>query len=394
MVIRRILSAFLFLPMLTMLSACGSSPVVGVILPSTGSASQYGESIESGVRLAIREAREKGQLPEKFAVLWADSQSDPAIAVKEFRSLVEDKGAKIILGGATSAEAQAMIPVMDELQTICLSPSASAPGLTRQSKYFCRVYPSDELEGHTAGKFMSDRLKASRVLLLVGNAKYSEGIESEFQKEYVDHSGGVLSDKIDLNSENWETQLARALRQKPNAVYIIGYSDEIVRAIKALRADDFKGRIVTTSAFYISRAIRAAGKAADGVLFPLPPFDRNSQKEPVVSFVHHYMDAYQRAPDVFSAHGFDAMNVILEILREARPPETPELAKELHFGLANFTGVTGPILFDDYGDVRHYPKMFIYKDSMVQGYQHYLDIKRRQIIGQVQDLLNPDGPGR
>jgi len=387
MAIRRILLSFFLLTAVSLLSACGSEPVVGVILPSSGSAGQYGESIESGVHLAISEARDQGRLPAKFEVLWADSKSDPVVAVKAYRDLVEAKGAKIILGGATSAEARALIPVMDELQIICLSPSASAPGLTKLSKYFYRVYPSDELEGHTAGKFITDRLKATDVLLLVGNTEYAEGIESEFQKEFVDHAGGQIFARIDLNDEGWEKELKKSLRKKPGAVYIVGYSDEIVRAIKAVRADGYRGRIVTTSAFYISKAIKAVGSVAEGVLFPLPPFDRNSQKEPVLSFVHHYMDVYNRAPDVFSAHGYDAMNVILEILREAHPPATPELAKELHFGLSNFTGVTGPILFDDYGDVRHYPKMFIYKDGMVQGYEHYLEVKRKQIIHQVQGLL-------
>jgi len=388
MTIRRVLLSCLVPGAALLLSACGNKPIVGVILPSSGDAAQYGESIESGARLAISDAREKGQIPPKLEVFWEDSKSDPATAVKLFRNLVENKGARVILGGATSAEARALIPVMNELKVICLSPSASAPGLTRLSKYFYRIYTSDEVEGNTAGKFMNDRLKAARVLLLTGNSEYASGIESEFQKEYVDHGKGTISARIDLNSEGWELQLKKGLRQKPDAVYVVGYSDEIVRAIQAIRKDDYPGRIVTTSAFYISKAIKAAGEVADGVLFPLPPFDRNSDKEPVLSFVHHYMDSYTRAPDVFSAHGYDAMSLILEILREAHPPVTPELAKELHFGLTNFVGVTGPILFDDYGDVRHYPKMFIYKDGMVQGYEHYLEVKRRQIIQQVQGLLS------
>lgn len=387
MAIRRILLSCVLLPAGLLIGACSSKPIVGVILPSTGEASQYGESIESGARLAITEAREKGQLPPKFEVLWADSGSDPDTAVKIFRDQVENNGAKVILGGATSAEARALIPVINELQIICLSPSASAPGLTRLSKYFYRLYPSDEIEGQTAGKFMTDRLKAPNVLLLAGNSEYASGIESEFRKEYVDHGKGSISARIEMNDEGWEARIRKALRAKPGAVYIVGYSDEIIRAIRVIRKTGYKGRIVTTSAFFISKAVKEAGEIADGVLFPLPPFDRNSEKEPVLSFVHHYMDAYQRAPDVFSAHGYDAMNLLLEILREAHPSVTPQLAKELHFGLTNFVGVTGPILFDDYGDVRHYPKMFIYKDGVVQGYEHYLEVKRKQIIQQVGDLL-------
>ena len=52
------------LAVLSVLSmGCGSKPVVGVLLPSTGEAGTYGESIESGVRLAISDARDREELP-------------------------------------------------------------------------------------------------------------------------------------------------------------------------------------------------------------------------------------------------------------------------------------------------------------------------------------------
>ena len=46
-----------------LLVGCGSKPVVGVLLPTTGSASNYGESIESGIRLAISDATARQQRP-------------------------------------------------------------------------------------------------------------------------------------------------------------------------------------------------------------------------------------------------------------------------------------------------------------------------------------------
>jgi len=127
------------------------------------------------------------------------------------------------------------------------------------------------------------------------------------------------------------------------------------------------------------------------VLFPLPPFDRTSEKEPVRGFVNRYMEAYERAPDVFAAHGYDAMMVAIQVLQIANPPETPEINKALHFGVTDFMGVTGPILFDDFGDVKHYPKMFIVKDGQVVSYRRYLDAERKRILRQVQNLLVTEG---
>ena len=147
------------------------------------------------------------------------------------------------------------------------------------------------------------------------------------------------------------------------------------------------GRVVTTSAFYSSRVIREAGALAEDILFPLPPFDRTSDKEPVLGFVNHYMDTYERAPDVFAAHGYDAMRYAIEVMRLATPPQLQEIRRAMQFGVTEFMGVTGPILFDDYGDVKHYPKMFIVKDGQVLSYQRYLKTERARILREVQNLL-------
>ena len=147
---------------------------------------------------------------------------------------------------------------------------------------------------------------------------------------------------------------------------------------------------MTTSAFYSGQVIREAGDAAEGILFPLPPFDRTSEREPVLSFVNRYMDTYERAPDVFAAHGFDVMGLAIQVMGLAKPPETLEILKALNFGVTDYMGVTGPVLFDDYGDVKHYPTMFIVNGGQVLSYQRYLETERRRILNQVQDLLASD----
>ncbi len=375
-----------------LLSGCSSKPVVGIILPTTGAAAAYGQSIESGIRLALADARGRGEVPEGFEVLWADSGSQPGRAVAELRKMVTERDVKMVVGGATSAEAAAMIPVLDELEVVCLSPSASAPGLAQQSKYFFRIYPSDELEGHTAGTFVFERLDRRAIVIFSGDTEYTRGIKPEFLKQYEEALGGTIVDDIELAGGDWTTRARRAISSSGvGAAYVIGYAGEILEVVRFLRDQGFTGRVVTTSAFYSGDAIRDAGPAAEGILFPLPPFDRTSEKEPVLSFVNRYMQTYQRAPDVFAAHGYDAMGFTLKVFTMARPPETLEILKALNYGVAEYNGVTGPILFDDYGDVKHYPKMFIVNDGQVLSYQRHLETERRRILTQVQDLLKTGG---
>ncbi len=372
-----------------LLGGCNSKPIVGVILPSTGAAASYGESIESGIRLALADARIQEQLPEGFEVVWADTGSDPERAVADLRMMASEHDVKMVIGGATSAEAVAMLPVLDELGIVCLSPSASAPGLAGRSRMFFRIYPSDELEGFTAGNFLHARLRKHRVLLFTGDTEYTRGIKPEFLKQFEESLGGTVVDTITLAEDGWRQRAATVIdRKSVDAAYVIGYAEEILDVVLFLHERGFAGRIVTTAAFYSGQVIREAGEAAEGILFPLPPFDRTSEKEPVLSFVNRYMNAYERAPDVFAAHGYDAMGLTIRIMNYAKPPEKMEILKALNFGVSEYMGVTGPILFDDHGDVKHYPKMFIVKGGQVLSYQRYLETERRRILIQVQELLS------
>jgi branched-chain amino acid transport system substrate-binding protein len=374
------------------LAGCSAQPRVGVLLPSTGEASDYGDSIESGIRLAVSNGRDRGQLPTGFEVLWADTGSEPRRAVSELQKMASERELHMIIGGATSAEAKALIPVLEELEVVCLSPSASAPGLAEQSKFFFRIYPSDELEGHTAAKFMFERLEKRRVVLYTGNPEYTQGIEPEFRKQYEDALKGQVVARIDIREEEWQQQSRRVLRTAPGAaVYIVGFAEEILGVLNHLADQGYDDRVVTTSAFYSTRVIRAAGELADGVLFPLPPFDRTTEIEPVLSFVNDYMDTYQRAPDVYAAHGFDAMRVAIQVMTKARPPEITEVRRALLFGFTDFKGVTGRIVFDESGDVKHYPKMFIVKKGQVLSYQRYIDDEKARILREVQNLLTRQG---
>jgi branched-chain amino acid transport system substrate-binding protein len=370
------------------LVGCGNQPVVGVLLPTTGEHGTYGESIESGIRLALSDARAREELPKGFEVVWVDTKSDPEFAVSELRRLAAERGVKMVIGGATSAEAQAMVEVLDELEVVCLSPTASTPGIGHRSKLFFRIFPSDELEGHTAARFMFDRLGQAKTVVYSSAGDYAAGIEPEFMNQYVDALGGEVVARIDLADPEWRSASDAVVpKSGVGAVYVIGYAAEILEVITYLREAGYQGRFVTTSAFFNDQIILEAGAAADGILFPLPPFDRTSDKEPVLGFVNRYMDALGKAPDVFAAHGYDAMWLTIQVMTIADPPDTNQIRKAFHFGMNELMGVTGPILFDDYGDVKHYPKMFIVHEGQVQSYQRYITNERERILREVQELL-------
>ncbi len=376
------------------LCGCGTDPVVGVLLPSSGENSAYGESIESGIRVALAEEREHGDLPSGLEMLWADTESDPAIAAEQFRQLAHD-GASLVIGGATSAEARELLPVMDSMRVICISPSASAPDIAMKSRYFFRIFPSDQLEGNRAGRFMHDQLSRfaegthPTVIIYTTDSEYSRGIEPEFRQQFEENLGGEVVARVSLTDAEWVERSREALQeQSPQGAYVIGFADEILTVLEHLSERTYQGVITTTSAIYAANAIAEANRLTENLFFPLAPFDRTAKTPAVERFVNRYMDTYQQAPDIFAAHGYDAARVAFQALRIAKRYDSVEIGKAMRFGFDEFEGVTGPIRFDDFGDVKHYPLMFILKDGQVLNYERYLKREQQRILREMQNLLD------
>ena len=371
---------------LAMSTACSKPPVLGVLLPISGSAATYGKSMSDAMHLALDEAQKKGDVPKGFKAYWADSASDPATGVKELKVLADEDKARFVIGGCTSDVAKALLPVLKKKQVVCLSPSASAPELTKKSKLFYRLFPSDELEGLRAGTFLYQEQGKRKVLIFSSGNEHARGIEPEFRHQFEQNLGGKVVARILLTDSNWQQQAVDAITAgQPDSAYIIAYAQPTVKVLKFLRGRHFQGTICVTSAFYNRAVLNANKKLVEGVFLPLPSFDPQSKAKNVQAFVQAYQQRFGVEPDIFAAHAYDAMRVALYVLKNTKYQVAEEYQKTLRFGLNDFKGVTGIIRFDDYGDVHHNPIIYIVKNGEVLNFERYrkeqLAKIRKEILG-------------
>ena len=383
--VKTMATTLLTLASVVALSACNAKPVVGVILPTTGEASTYGKSMKRGIDLALE--MDQAVLPDGYQVLWGDSASDPETGVAELKRLAGE-GARLFVAGTTSDTARALLPALDDTNTIAVSPSASAPSLTKDSRRFFRVFASDELEGRRAGRFLYDDQDKTSVLIYAADSEQSRGIEPPFRLVFEQAMGGEVVGRVALDEEGWESQSADLLAaHRPASVYIIGYGEETVKAVRHLREKAYEGPICATSAFYTSQIVEENLEVVEGVFFPQPAFDIQSEARLTQEFVNAYRQRYQEDPDIYAAHAFDAMRVVTFVAGEAKSFSPVELRKLLAFGVKEFPGVTGIIQFNDYGDVHHNPIMFIVKNGHVVNYERYIEEQREEIRKKINELL-------
>jgi branched-chain amino acid transport system substrate-binding protein len=373
------------------LSGCGSKPVIGVLLPVTGDAASYGESMKKAIDLAFAEAEAEGSLPGGLTVVWGDTATDPATGRREIERLAGE-GAKLIIAGTTSDTARAFLPELDESDVIALSPSASAPSLTRDSKRFFRLFTSDELEGQRAGRFLFDDQNKRTVLIFSEDSEQARGIEPPFRQVFEGAMGGTVVGRVLVDEPNWHESCADLIAAyQPEAIYIIAYANKTLEVLQHVKSKGFSGVICATSAFYSGEVIEQSPDLVDGLYFPQPAFEIQSELPLIQRFVGAFRARYGHDPDIYAAHAYDATRVALRVQSIVRAWEANEIRRALQFEIKEFPGVTGPIQFDEHGDVRHNPVMFIVKDGVVLNHQSYLDIEKQKIREKIKKLLQNQG---
>lgn len=175
---------------------------------------------------------------------------------------------------------------------------------------------------------------------------------------------------------------------QPGGVYIAGYWEEICTLIKGLQAAQYQGRVLTTSAFATPQAMACAGAAAEGVMFTQTVFDPTSEADSIRAFVSGFQARYGgEEPDLYAAHGYDAVHVLLTALDRSGTTIATDFGKAmLRFQGEPLQGVTGAIQFDEKGDVQRYPQVYVINEGQAANYERWQQEKFEAIRQKLRDL--------
>jgi len=360
----------------------GDAVKVGAVLPLTGEWSIYGQPIKNGVELAFEHLTEQEDGPQ-IELTIADSESDPEVGKQRLAELY-GAGAVAVIGGAISTEALQMVPVADQYDRVLLSPSASNPELTGISKNFYRVFLSDAREGTTMASFAFGKLGIKSAVILAKEEDYAKGIQVVFANEF-ERQGGEVLDLIEFPATSDVSGLVeRVMTLSPEAVYIAAYAPDIAALLSALRSAGYEKYIFTTSAFAAPAVIEQQGQAAEGVFLTQTVFEPESEEERIKSFVNTYRETYGVPPDLYAAHGYDAMMVLAEALRKSGP-----IPSDFWKGITSireFAGVTGMIQFDERGDVQKFPRVYVVEEGNLIDYEAEVEKRRRELLERLREL--------
>lgn len=367
-------------------SGCGKDTYkIGVVLPLTGDDSVYGQAVREGIELAYSELQ-AGEQGAAFELMIEDSGSD-AVKAGELLDKLFGDGALLGLGGVTTSEAKEMIRTAERYDRMLVSPTASSPELTDFSQNFYRIWPSDFAAASKMAQFLSQDLKIEQVVVVAESQDYARGIQGAFSSAFQGYGGEVLEVvEFPPNTVEFSGLMGRVMTLNPKAVYLAAYGDEIGSMVQELRRANYEGKILTTSAFATPAYIAPVGEDAAGVILTQSVFELDSDFAHVKTFREGYVGKYGKDPDIYSAHGYDALRVIAQAL-DGRPALTTEVPKGLRDNIVDFPGVTGTIQFNEKGDVQRYPRIYIIgKDLLLHDYNERVRQQQEEIRRKREEL--------
>jgi branched-chain amino acid transport system substrate-binding protein len=348
--------------------ACGGAQSadvkLGAILSLQGAGAPYGTSIQRGVELAVEEINaaggvvvyEVGQKP--ITLLVRDAQSSPATGVQVAQELLE-AGVIAAIGADVSDVTLAIAPVFQEAQVILMSPASSTPKLTGAGDFIYRNFPSDELEALNTADYVFNVVHVQEAAVIAQQSEFGLGQKNSFIQRFRLLGGRALGQESyppNASAEDIATHVGRLLEGDPPAIYIAGYAEGTAAVARAIRDAGSTAALFGTGAVLASDLIAAGGEAVEGLVFPQASYDPDSNAGPVRAFVTAYEAKYGATPDVYAAHGYDAVKMIaLAISQAGTDPQ------EMRFYLNSmnpYDGVTGSTDFDDAGDVRKFHTMY------------------------------------
>lgn len=353
-------SAVLFV-MLFIASVCivGCAPkqkaseevTVGIVLPLTGELASYGVPMKNGMEIALEKIRAKsGSKNLVYNPIFIDSQADPKVAVATMQKLISVNGAKYIIGDVSSSTTLAMVPIADQNKVFLLSPAASTPKLRGISRFFARNYPSSVEESIDAAEFIKNVLKKDNVAVVYVTNEYGLGLVDMFEKRFSELGGHVaIKEPYKFEESDFRTIVAKLRQSKPEVIYLAGNQKEMGKFMKQFAEAGISATIVSDIGFLEPDCLNVAGKAAEGVIVPVPYFNpEDSKMKEAHEFGESYKAKFKEYPSLAVAVGYDSMILMDKAIRAG--DGDPEKGAAAIRNLKNYDGAMGILNFTD-GDV-------------------------------------------
>lgn len=285
---------------------------VGIDLSSTGPAAAIG--ITSKNAILMWPATIAGQ---KVDYIVLDDGSDPGVAVRNIRKLINENHVDVIVGPNITPAALAALDPVAEGKTPMITLVGS--GSVVEPQEGARVWAFKMAQTDAAMADVMTRYMAAHNVKTVGFIGFADSYGDSWLKEFTKaaaerHIAIVATERYNRTDASVTGQVLKLIAAKPDAVLIAGAGTPSVLPQRTLAGYGYKGVVYQTHGIATPEFIKLGGKDVEGTLFPTQPVvvartlpaDQPAQKA-ALAFVDAYETKY--GPDTVTQFAGDAAGV-------------------------------------------------------------------------------------
>lgn len=337
------------------LTACGgiktaadspskSGVKIGFIAALTGGAAAYGKSQEEGIRMAVEEINQKGEIPIELFV--EDSKGSPSDAMNVTKRLIQKKAA-VIIGPMTSNEAKAAGPIMQNAKIPSLEISVTAEGITEIGDYIFRNSVPESMNIPQTAKKTHRLLGYETAAILYAHDNEQHVTAQKYFRKTLEEEGVKIVDVETFGSKDSEysAQLTNIENAKPDVVIVCSYYQEGARILKKMREMGMNQPVLGDNGFVSPELGKMAGAAADNV-YVSSMWSAARDTAATKTFVENYTKKYGHAPDQFAAAAYDGVYMAMDAVQRAGSVTDTRKIRDAMAEMKGFNGVCGTFSFD------------------------------------------------
>jgi len=316
-----------------------------------------GEQMLNGTTLAIEQANSKGGyngLPFKLMIhndvgLWGAAANE---VVK-----MDDEKVWAWLGSIDDIVSHVALRATLKMEIMMVNTGDPDPTFTETNiPWTIRVISDDRQSGYALASYIFEKMKHERVAVIRTNSRYGRVGIMEYSGVAVRLGHPMMIEERYNNGEtDFRKQLERIKRVSPDAVLIWGNAKESALILKQIREMGMEQPIYASDRVISNEFLKIAGAHAEGII-STSPYDPEAENPKLKKFKADYIERFGTEADVFAAHAFDGMNLIIEAIQKVGLNRV--LIRDVLSDLDTFQGyqgVTGEIILDqswnDIGDI-------------------------------------------
>ena len=335
---------------------------IGVTLPMTGRLSaSFGIPISQGFELALNEINAAQHDGAQLKLIIEDDGSTIEGAVENFNKLIHQDGVSVILGPATSSQAEEVFPVAQENQVVAISPTSAARGLSALSDFAFRVALTTDVLTPSGIEATHTKLGYQKAATLYDEVDFFATDADAAVREVLAGKGieVIATETFKGGDTDFSEQLTRIQALDPDVIFVSSLPPEKPGILT-------QGHQLGISAPFIVRTltgadVQAAGVAAEGAMTFIgwgAAVDTPANQ----AFVENYSATFGTEPNNYAARSYATLHILAEAIANAQSTDAASIREALA-NIKNLDTIFGKFSFDANGDAVYETKVLIVKDG-------------------------------